>query len=292
MQHDPVSRRPEGLSLPPSQLPGAIALLGAGWLGLPLGAALVAAGYPVRATTTTTEKLSLLTAAGLTPVLLKLPPDAPPAEIKAAIGPAAGVLIITLPPGRGEGAAAAHLARLGSVAAALPGTNVRRVLLLSSTGVYPDQPGAPLLTEVDADAAHPLVQAEALFRALPQVQTTVARLAGLIGPGRHPGRFFGPDRAIPQPEAPVNLVHQADAVGALLALLKNNVGPATVNICAPMHPLRRAFYTAAARSLSAPPPSFAPPCALSGKVISGAHLLTLTQYEFRYPDPVQALAAC
>jgi nucleoside-diphosphate-sugar epimerase len=280
---------------PISTLP-AICILGAGWLGRPLAQAFAAAGNPVRVTTTTAAKLPALTAAGLVAGPLALEPDIPVAALTDAIGPAT-VLVVTLPPGlRADpvGGAALYTARLTRLAESLASTAVQRVVLTSSTAVYPDVLGAPELTEAAADPAHPLVQAEHAFAAAlpPRVGLVVARLAGLMGPGRAPGRFFGAGRAIPQPEAPVNMLHLTDAVGALMALVQTDEKRLTVNVCAAGHPLRRAFYTAAAHALQlAPPPFAAPDEPLVGKRISSARLRATTAYRFTFDDPIAALQA-
>ncbi|MBC7448229.1 MAG: hypothetical protein H7330_09245 [Hymenobacteraceae bacterium] len=276
-----------------------IALLGAGWLGEPLARALAAAGYPVRVSTTTPARQAELTATGLPAYRLVLEPDAAAADWQPFLATAAAV-VISIPPGlRGASDApataaryAARLARLGELLAT---TDVQRVILLSSTAVYPDLPNAPELAEDAADPAHPLGRAEAALAAsLPVgVALIVVRLGGLLGPGRAPGRFFGPDRPVPQPESPVNLVHLTDAIGAIRALLMAPAARGAFAVCAAEHPTRAIFYSAAARALNLPEPAFlwtaTPPV---GKQVSSARLRNLTGFHFRYDDPLAALAAC
>ena len=56
-------------------VPRTVAVLGCGWLGLPLAKALLAAGYQVAGTTTSPEQVPVLTAAGIEAHLLRLSPD-------------------------------------------------------------------------------------------------------------------------------------------------------------------------------------------------------------------------
>lgn len=267
-------------------------ILGAGWLGRPLAHQLAARGHRVRVTTTSTAKQAELRAAGLDAHLLRLEADTSPAAIKAALG-SAEILVVTLPPGARGGDYAPHLSRLRALAAALPTTAVRRVLLLSSTAVYADQPGAPEVAEADADPTHPLCQAEQLLSEGAEWRATAVRLGGLYGPGRHPGHFFGAGRIIAQPDAPVNMLHLTDALGALTALLEQPTPtPAAVNVVAARHPARSTFYTAASALLQAPQPAFALPGSMVGKRVSGALLRQLTSYAFCYGDPLPGLAAC
>lgn len=278
--------------MPTTSAPQTITIFGAGWLGLPLGQALAAAGHRVRATTTTPDKLPALAAAGLEPGLLRLEGETPAPEISAALADSA-VLVVSFPPGlRSAAGPAPYLARLAAIAGALPGSQVRHVLLLSSTGVYPDQPHLPTVTEVAADPNNPLVQGEELLRRVPGVTTTVVRLAGLMGPGRHPGRFFGPGRTVPQPEAPVNMLHLTDAVGGLAALIAQGVWGPTLNLCAAKHPSRRVFYTAAAEALGPPLPTFLATDEVLGKYVSSTVFRQQVAYSLRFDDPVTALPFC
>ena len=73
---------------------------------------------------------------------------------------------------------------------------IRRVLFVSSTSVYQSTNG--LIKESDGleNVNTPLYQIEQLFMNSPHFQTTVVRMAGLIGPARHPGQFFKNNKQI------------------------------------------------------------------------------------------------
>ncbi|MCR5889828.1 NAD(P)H-binding protein [Hymenobacter sp. J193] len=269
-----------------------IAVLGCGWLGLPLAEALVAAGYAVRGSTTSPGKLPTLAAAGIQPTLLRLTPElAADALALTALLRGADTLVLNVPPRASSGIP--YLDVLWPVAAAVQQHGVRQVLFVSSTGVYPDV-NHPL-TEADAlataEAASPLLQAEYLFTQLPGIRTTVVRMAGLVGPGRPPGRFLAGRQAVAQGSAPVNLIHLTDCVGALLAILQQQHWGYTLNASAAQHPLRREFYPAAARSLGLEPPTFLPEEA-GGKTINSAQLRQLTGYIFQHDDLLAALPFC
>ncbi|MEO9373094.1 hypothetical protein ABI428_35485, partial [Pseudomonas aeruginosa] len=72
---------------------------------------------------------------------------------------------------------------------------------------------------------------------LPGTSVDILRLAGLVGPGRHPGRFFA-GKTAPDGEHGVNLVHLEDVIGAITLLLQAPKGGHIYNICAPAHPAR------------------------------------------------------
>ncbi|AYA36221.1 SDR family NAD(P)-dependent oxidoreductase [Hymenobacter oligotrophus] len=271
-----------------------IAVLGCGWLGLPLGSTLAQAGYQVAGSTTTPEKLALLKANGIQPHLLRLGPSTPPSEIAPLLA-GSHVLVLSVPPSRTAPERAAYPAALAPVVAAVAASAVRHVVFISSTGVYPDEPR--LMTEADAvataQAENHLLQAEALFGQPSQAwQTAVLRLGGLMGPGRAPGRFLAGRTEVPQAQAPVNMLHLDDAVGVVRAVIEQQCWGVTLNVCAPAHPTRAAFYQTAAAHLGLPAPMFSPHDERSGKCIDTALLQRTLSYKFRHPEPEAALNFC
>lgn len=230
-----------------------IGIIGCGWLGLPLLEALVEDEHTVWGTSRSKETLARVAAGGGRAVQLSLPgplPEALMADFDA--------LIITLPPGGrqlGEDAPAVYLERLEALAPLLQGATPPHVIYTSSTGVYGTASGAVDETTPTAPVTHSgraVVAAERWLDNLP-VPTTILRLAGLVGPDRHPGRFYGGrSRAIPAADAPVNLVHREDVIAALKTLLaqKPTVHTTAVyNVCAAAHPAKGTFYATASAAL-------------------------------------------
>lgn len=269
-----------------------VAVLGCGWLGLPLARTLVEAGYRVHGTTTTPGQLLTLRDAGIRPFLLRLTPEltATDADTLQALLQGVDVLVLNVPPTRAAGSAAAYPALLQPVTEAATLAGVQHVLLASSTGVYADEPR--VMREADAQAADsastPLLQAEALFQS---PQHTVVRLAGLMGPGRAPGRFLAGRAGVPHGEAPVNLIHLQDCISLLSCIIEQELWGYTFNASAATHPSRRTFYTAAATRLGLQPPTFSEETT-GGKQIDSSLIRELTGYQFRHEDVVAALEYC
>jgi len=118
-----------------------------------------------------------------------------------------------------------------------------QIILLSSTSVYPDDAGEVDETCTLLPTGPGLIQLnyeKALQAVFPQL--VILRLAGLIGEGRHPGRFFAAKRQIPNPEAPVNLVLLNDVIEGCVQVIERNVKGETFNICADEHPERGSYY--------------------------------------------------
>lgn len=272
-----------------------IAVLGCGWLGLPLATRLVAAGYPVVGSTTTPKQLLTLRDAGITPYLLRLGPEfsSIDADTLRTMLTDVDVLILNVPPR----AAAAHnypglLRPVGSAVASL---GVRHVLFVSSTSVYPDAPRT--MQEADAvsspDAASDLLRAEGHFTPRRgQWLSTVVRFGGLIGPDRPPGRFLAGRQNLPNASGPVNLIHLDDCIGLLTSIIEQQAWGYTFNACASQHPSRQEFYTAAAAHLGLPAPTFDAAKDQGGKRIDSSLLHRTLAYNFQHDDLLASLAYC
>ena len=278
----------------PPATPSTIAILGCGWLGLPLARHLLAQGHRVLGTTTSAEQLPTLAAAGIEAQVLRLGPEFGPSEEQrlTALLSQANSLVLNVPPRAAVAGGYPQLLR--PVHRAVAAARLQAVLFVSTTGVYPDEPR--LMRETDAistrDAASDILRTEGHF--VPrygQWQSTVVRLGGLFGPSRAPGRFLAGRQNLPQGNAPTNLLHLTDAVGVLSTILEHNVWGHTLNACAQMHPLRRDFYPAAAQYLGLAPPTFLPDGGTS-KTIDSSRLRTLVPYEFRHDDVLAALPYC
>ena len=102
---------------------------------------------------------------------------------------------------------------------------------------------------------------------------TVLRLAGLFGPGRDPATFFAGGRAVPQADAPVNMLHQADAVAAIVRVIATEA-TGTFNVCAATHPTKRTFYSTLAQRVGCDIPIFTPGGA-TGKIVDSTALRIL-----------------
>jgi nucleoside-diphosphate-sugar epimerase len=233
-----------------------ISILGCGWYGLALAKALVADGLTVKGSTTSPDKLPVLESEGITTYLIdlgdntRLPADYFNCE----------VLIIAIPPKARSGAGAAYVPKLQKVVNAINTSAVKKVILISSTGVYADQNetvNEQMPPRPNTGAGQVLFEAEELFKAQ-TFKTTIIRFGGLIGPGRDPGRFFAGKKDIPNGLAPINLIHLNDCIGITKAIIKQDIFGFVINACAPHHPAKSEFYTQASERSGLELPAFLP----------------------------------
>ena len=229
-----------------------VSILGSGWLGLACAQLLLAAGYTIKGSSRNPETRNRLREMGAEAFALDLPGSLEEAN---DFFQACDVLIITLPPGgrqHGQEASEKYLDKLSALLPWLGEASAPKVIYTSSTGVYGASTGpvdeeTPLSPTTNSGLAVAAAE-EFLRRNVPNL--TILRLAGLVGPGRHPGRFYGGrDRVIPQADAPVNLVHQEDVIRAIQLVIGQNLWEKTLNVCAADHPRKGGFYRAAAEAL-------------------------------------------
>lgn len=235
-----------------------VSILGCGWYGLALAKALIADGITVKGSTTSVEKLGLLEAENIRPFLIDLSNEqlSPDPDFFDC-----DILIIAIPPGARSGRGGEYVPKLKRAIAVIKQSVLKKVILISSTGVYTDmnkevteltdpQPNTP--------AGKTLLDAEQLFSNDPAFETTIIRFGGLIGPGRDPGRFFAGKKDVPNGLAPVNLIHLDDCIGITKAIIAQDVFGYTVNVCSPHHPEKGEFYTKAAAKAGFALPEFLP----------------------------------
>lgn len=268
-----------------------IAIVGLGWLGMPLALSLIQQGYEVVGTKTTEEGVAAARMSGVVCYQLVLTPEVVcEAADLALLLHHVDTLVITLPASRSvEGSEHyAHAVRM--LAQTAMAFDISRIIFTSSTSVYGDAVGrinedAPLNPVTPAGRV--LAELEGWLRALPDVGVDILRLAGLVGKDRHPGRFLAGKTGITGGGQGVNLVHQDDVVAAIELLLRRSRGWHIYNLCAAIHPIKREFYPLLARQLGLPEPQFVEEESQPGRLVDGKRICGELGFKYQYPDPAQ-----
>lgn len=264
-----------------------VSILGCGWLGLPLGNALTNVGYAVKGSTTTLSKKGLLEEKGIEPYHLNLSDEKTWLSFPTFLS--SEILIVSFPPGIRAGNGQNYLHQINTLIQFIKDSEVKKILFISSTSVYPDL--NKIITEDEDLPIQPvpniLREAEIKFQELVNQKVTIVRFAGLVGGSRHPGRFFAGKKQVANPKAPVNLIHLDDCIHILMRIIKQDIWGKIFNACADEHPSREEFYTAAARALNLEPPHFALPSLTDRyKIISNTKIKAALGYQFIYSNPL------
>ena len=231
-----------------------ISIIGAGWLGFPLGKVLVAKSKEVKGSSTRVEKLAAMQSAGIQGIHLSFEPEAK-GNLLAALQ--ADVLVLTIPPRKNE---EFYSAVLQSILQEMQHSPVQKVIYTSATSVYPD-----CEAEVSEDDAQVIVSRhsgvrlltlEKLLRQKLGDDLTILRLGGLYGPGRQPCRFLAGKTEVPGGDNPVNMVHLQDCIRAIECVLEQNAWGRTYNVVNPDHLSRKEFYARACALSGAQAPSW------------------------------------
>lgn len=264
---------------------GVISILGCGWLGFPLAKSLISSKFDVKGTTTTFLKLEVLNQWGIDPYLVQFSGEETIPDIKNFFN--SDILIIAVPPGRRDPNGFVNYQQMIQfVCKELRGSNISKLILISSTSVYPDN--NELIDEYSkispASASGQLMADTERIIEQQNLKVVILRLAGLIGPGRMPGKFFSGKTQVANGLAPVNLIHLNDVIGIIHCLIENEDATGIFNGCAPVHPAKQDFYTLAAEREGLVKPTFLQEKD-SWKIITSARVSKELKYQFEHPSP-------
>lgn len=282
-----------------------VAIVGCGWFGLPLAKSLVKDGYVVNGSKRDKSDAEALMQHGINGFPLDLSLVQPELANAHSALFNTDYLVINIPPALRLGTSS-YLARIDQLLALISGKQFKRVIFISTTGVYEadgkvDEHGTLATTE----SAQTLLSAET--RILHFCSQGVAnngcivRCAGLIGPKRHPGRFLAGKTDLSGGQNAVNLVHLDDCIAAVKALMTAEKVSQIYNLCIPEHPTKAAFYCYASVQLGLAPPQFTAPDvndvdvpvnALADKIVDGNRICREVNFSYRYQTISDALVAC
>ena len=265
-------------------------IIGCGWLGKALAYELQKSKVEVLATSNQAKNIEQLNQQGIKALQLTLP--MPLEQLCQHIIFQQQSLVIAITPqfkqGRTDYAEKVKQIILSAERVGI----VERIVLLSSTAVYQG-----LCGEVNEQQTLNLsTEKVQMLNAAEQAclnfskQSIVLRLAGLVGSDRHPGKFLRANKKLTNSTAPVNLIHQQDAVGLIKLLLLKEAPQGIFNGVSDTHVAKAEYYCAAAKSIGLPAPLLAEvklteakPSEIS-RVVSGSKAKQQLHYTFAYPN--------
>ncbi len=283
-----------------------VGIIGCGWLGSALAYHLKEQGVAVLATRSNIENTEELNSQGIKAEILSLPAEQALLNTHAIFNQQCLVIAITPQFRQGRVDYADKVQQL--VESAKVTKCVERIILLSSSAVYNGLSGQveeASTLDMSADKVALLHQAEQAVldfnnhtqevSSLPDDSNNgvrnkkayVLRLAGLVGPKRHPGKFLINGRLLKSSQAIVNLIHQQDAVGLIEALLQSELCGGIFNGVSSTQVTKKQYYQAAASALQLPTPIFEENELSSisdPKIVSGKKTQAMLTYSFVYDD--------
>ncbi|WP_151994373.1 SDR family oxidoreductase [Buttiauxella massiliensis] len=267
-----------------------VAIVGLGWLGMPLAMSLSARGWQVTGSKTTLDGVDAARMSGIDSYQLQLTPElvCNSDDLDALLD--ADALVITLPARRtGEGDDF-YLQAVQEIVDSALAHNIPRIIFTSSTSVYGETEGTVKETsplEPVTASGRVLKELETWLHDLPGTSVDILRLAGLVGPERHPGRFLAGKTNVANGANGVNLVHLEDVISAITLLLQAPKGGHIYNLCAPAHPTRAEFYSLMARQMNLDAPVFRTETQNGhGKLVDGNRICNELGFEYQYPNPL------
>lgn len=267
-----------------------VAIVGLGWLGMPLAMSLSARGWQVTGSKTTLDGVDAARMSGIDSYQLQLTPElvCDSDDLDALLD--VDVLVITLPARRtGEGDDF-YLQAVQEIVDSALAHNIPRIIFTSSTSVYGEAEGSVKETsplEPVTASGRVLKELETWLHDLPGTSVDILRLAGLVGPERHPGRFLAGKTDVANGAHGVNLVHLEDVISAITLLLQAPKGGHIYNLCAPAHPTRAEFYSLMARQMNLDAPVFRTETQNGhGKLVDGNRICNELGFEYQYPNPL------
>ena len=266
-----------------------VSIIGLGWLGEFAALLLQKQGYLVLGSSTRPEKVELLREKGLDAIHFSLDPDPKGTAYHRLFD--SEILIVTLPPRSRHGDGEAYLQQLASLRTLVANSVVKQLVLISSTGIYPNESKAVSYTEeeqiFESNAGNSILyRAEQLMKESPSYALTILRMGGLMGADRIPGSYFsGKEQVVGH--TPVNFIHQFDAARMIAWVADQGLWNQTFNGVAPKHPLRREVYAKNASALGILLPASYLEAADEkvGRLISSKKI-SVTGFSFNFPNPL------
>lgn len=259
-----------------------IGVMGCGWLGLPLASSLVQDGYTVYGSTTSKEKLAHLRQQDIVPFHIELSEDKIEGAISAFLRHL-DVLVINIPPRlRGQNKEN-YVQKMQLLHLELKKTAVRKVIFVSSTSVYGAVVGEvteDTIPQPITESGIQLLASENIFVNDTDLQTTLIRFGGLIGPNRHPVTMLAGRQNLTNGNTPINLIHLNDCIRIIRSILRNSWWGEIINGVYPEHPKKQKYYSLEAKKRGLQMPDYKVDNSKKGKKVHSNVLLNVKKFDF------------
>jgi len=262
-----------------------IGILGCGWLGFPLAQRFISMDYRVSGTTTTKANLDILGNEGINPHYVELYSDGVKGTLIDFLKDI-DILIIDVPPKR-KVSEQDYFSKMTQLYEAIKIMHLKKIIFVSSTSVYGELEGEVTENSTPkpgSNSAEKLLAAEKLFMSDKDLNVTVVRFGGLIGPDRHPVTYLSGQHELTNGDDVVNLIQLEDCLLILTSIISKKWWGKLMNGVYPDHPTKRAYYTKEATKRGLPAPDYRKGYAgRTGKIIKTK---TLDALDFKFMAPI------
>jgi len=262
-----------------------IGVMGCGWLGFPLAKALLQLQYQVYGTTTSETKITALTNTGIHAFAIRLREAGIHGPVDEFLTPI-GTIVINVPPKLRGTQQENYVQKMQWLHRAIKKSSTRKLIFVSSTSVYGDVDGEvteQTIPNPTTASGEQLLAAENMFRNDSDLQTTIVRFGGLIGPHRNPVNMLVRRKNLMNGGAPINLIHLDDCIAILKTIIVEGYWGELFNAVYPHHPPKATYYTEEAKRLGLLLPDYRPHTQQSGKIIVSQQLTAVKNFQFLRP---------
>ena len=265
-----------------------VAIVGLGWLGLPLARHLKNLGWEVKGTKRTHDGVEQMRLMRLEAYHLELTPEinADPDDVSALLD--VDSLIINIPPSQYFFDLNQYVEGVQNLVNEALLQGVSHIIFISSTSVFPEISAnfdESVIPQPSSDIGRALVEIENGLAQMQDIDCDIIRFAGLVGNDRHPVYSLAGKQDLKCGHSPVNLVHLDDCARAIQLLLETPGGYRLYHLAAPMHPTREAYYQHAAEKYGLEPPHFISSEQDPQRIIMAEKICHELEFVYQYPDP-------
>ena len=261
-----------------------VSILGLGWLGIPLADALLKENYKIKGSTTSDQKLVDLVKEKYQAYKVILLENQIEGEVSECLKNS-DILVLNTPPGLRKNPSSNYVEKIKQLIPFIEASTIKHVLFIGSTAVFKETEDFFVvknntLPNSTSNSGIQLQEVEELLQKNKHFETTILRFAGLVDERRHPAKMMSKRSNIPNPNAPVNLIHREDCVGLIKAIISQNKWGEIYNAAYPMHPKKIEYYTKICLLKKLPKPDFNINNPSLGKIIEGKDCSEELNYEY------------
>ncbi len=265
-----------------------VSIIGLGWLGKALAEKLSSEDYDVIGSTTSDDKAKGLSQEAYSVVTLKLNPHPTGKGFNKLFD--TDTCVITIPPKSRTQAPDFYYQQLAFLKKLIDQSKAKRVIFISSTGIYPNEPREePYDEEDELDRSNAgnqiLLEAERIISEKRAYELSIIRFGGLMGAGRALAKYFQGKENV-DGEARVNYIHQTDAINLCQWIIEEGLWEEVFNGVAPEHPTKHSIIDKSLQNLDFDPPkSYSEVKHETFRLISSEKVSDMG-FEFEFPDPL------